>query len=72
MLTRFHEGGLVEVRRDRRREAEALRTLRANGFVEAPKMRPRVKAQHARDFLPEDASEVRLARRALSRRAASS
>jgi len=56
-LTRFHEGGLVEVRRDRRREAEALRILRANGFVEAPKMRPRVQQQHAQDFLPDDASE---------------
>jgi len=56
-LTRFCDGGLVEIRRDRLAEAEALKTLRANGFLEAQKMRRRAPQAHARDFLPDEEDE---------------
>ena len=57
MLTRFHQGGLVEIHRDRRAEARALKTLRANGFIEAPKMRRRAPNKFAHDFLPDEDDE---------------
>lgn len=52
-LTRFHQGGLVEIHRDRQAETAALKTLRANGFVEARKMRRRAPDKFAHDFLPD-------------------
>jgi superfamily II DNA or RNA helicase len=56
-LTRFHDGGLVEIHRDRRAEAAAVKTLRASGFVEAPKMRPRAGNKYAQDYLPDEEGE---------------
>lgn len=56
-LTRFHEGGLVEIHRDRRAEAAALKTLRAHGFVEAGKIRRRAPNRFAHDFLPDEDDE---------------
>jgi superfamily II DNA or RNA helicase len=56
-LTRFCDGGLVEIHRDRRLEAAALETLRANGFIEVNQKRPRAPQKDAHDFLPDDADE---------------
>ena len=57
-LTRFRDGRLIEIHRDRRAETEALKELRASGFVEAPKIRRRTPNQHAHDFLPDEDDEL--------------
>lgn len=57
-LTRFRDGRLIEIHRDQRVEAAALKELRASGFVEAPRLRRRMPNEYARDFLPDEDDEL--------------
>lgn len=56
-ILRFHDGALIEVRRDARIEAEALERLQTAGFTLAKKLRRDTPARHAHDFLPADDDE---------------
>lgn len=56
-ILRYHEGALIEIQRDARTEADALRALKAAGFAPAQKIRRRAPARHANDFLPVDDDE---------------
>ena len=56
-ITRFHDGGLLEIRRDKRAEAAACALLRANGFAPAQHMNPLAPYRHAHDFLPDENGE---------------
>jgi len=51
-LTRLHQGGLIEIHRDRKVEASAFKALRAHGFLEATKIRRRTPQKFAADLLP--------------------
>jgi superfamily II DNA or RNA helicase len=56
-ILRYHDGALIEIQRDARTEAAALKTLKAAGFAPAPKIRRHAPARHSHDFLPVDDDE---------------
>ncbi len=52
-ITRLHDGGLVEIRRNQKAEKHAVALLQSHGFIPAKQMRRLVPYSFAHDFLPE-------------------